>query len=815
MEEINGYTSEDIQVLRDIKHVRARPSMYIGDTTERGLHHLVFEVVDNCIDETMAGFANLILVTIHEDASVTIQDNGRGIPVDMHTEENKPALEVIMTITGAGGKFGGKAYQASGGLHGVGVTVVNALSEWLEVEVYLNKKIHFMRFEQGETVTPLEIRGETKLKGTRVTFKPDETVFKETELHFETLVKRMRQLAYLNPGTRIQIADERSGEEEIFESKGGIKDFVAYLNKNEDPLHKQVVYIEKEDGPITVSVAFQYNLGYGETIFSFVNNIHTEEGGTHLSGFKSALSRTINHYAKSAGLFKNDKTVPSGDDIREGLTAVLSIRIPDPQFEGQTKTKLGNSEAGTLVEIAVNEGLGVYLEENPRVANNIVKKSIQAAEAREAARKARDLTRRKGILNSGSLPIKLADCSSRDVESTELYLVEGDSAGGSAKQGRDRNYQAILPLRGKILNVEKTRLDKILRHEEICAMLSALGTSIGVEEFDINRIRYGKIIIMTDADVDGSHIRTLLLTFFYRHMIQLIEAGKLYIAQPPLYRIKRRSHIEYYHGEEEIQQYLLGHGLEGCVLHSLGENGSPKVIEKEQLRELLDIIIDLERQGMILRRRGIDIQDYFSHRESETGHVPLAQIQVMGQPPQYLYTEPALNEFLSEHAPKTSDEAEEEANGENGKPNDENNDYELVEFRQANHIQRMLDRLEELSFQIDDLFPMNREFEQDPKFKLVSDKEEVVIYSLQELLKQVRERGEKGVDKQRYKGLGEMNPDQLWETTMDPARRMLVRVKMEDGVKANEMFTVLMGSKVEPRRQFIEEHALDVQFLDV
>ncbi|MBI2193705.1 MAG: DNA topoisomerase (ATP-hydrolyzing) subunit B [Planctomycetes bacterium] len=800
------YTSEDIQVLRDIKHVRARPSMYIGDTTERGLHHLIFEVVDNSIDETMAGYANLILITLHEDDSVTVQDNGRGIPVDIHKEEKKPALEVIMTVVGAGGKFGGKAYQATGGLHGVGVTVVNALSEWLDVEVYLEQKTYFMRFERGVTTVPLEVRGETRITGTRVTFKPDAAIFQATAFHFETVAKRMRQLAYLNPGVRIQVVDERKDLEEVFESKGGIRDFVAYLNKDDDPIHQEIVYFRKEQGPMSVEVAMQYNLGYAEQIYSFANNICTEEGGTHLSGFKAALSRTVNSYGKANNLFKTEGLLPSGEDIREGLTAIISVRLPQPQFEGQTKTKLGNSEAGTLVETGVNEGLAVYLEEHPKDAVNIVRKALQAAEAREAARKARELTRRKGILNSGSLPLKLADCSSRDIQSTELYLVEGDSAGGSAKQGRDRVFQAILPLRGKILNVEKTRLDKILRHEEICALLSALGTGIGAEDFDIQRIRYGKIIIMTDADVDGSHIRTLLLTFFYRHMPQIISEGRLFIAQPPLYRVKKKSKIQYYHSEDEITEFLLMMGIEGITLEARNGGGGPVVFQGERLRHLLDLIIDIENQEKAVKRKGLDLQEYLALRDPRTGALPRARVQVSGQPPYFLYTDQELAELLASLAAKPGPEED----GGNAPA-----DCEVIEFRHSGHIQKALSRLGEFSLDVLDLFPHAQEADGPARFQVRSDKESAELPDLRQVLRYLRDRGENGVDKQRYKGLGEMNPDQLWETTMDPARRLLIRVKMEDAVKANEMFTILMGSKVEPRRDFIEKHALEVQNLDV
>lgn len=632
---LSEYNAGQIEVLEGLEAVRRRPGMYIGTTSSRGLHHLVYEIVDNSIDEALAGFCDRIDVTIHKDNSVSVLDNGRGIPVDIHPKMGKPAVEVALTVLHAGGKFSGGAYKVSGGLHGVGLSVVNALSKWLVVEVMLNGNIYHQEYERGKTMTELKITGKTKGKksGTKIVFAPDPEIFEEIIFEFEILAHRLRELSFLNKNVTINLLDERADTKEVYLHTGGIKDFVRYLNRNKDALHPKPIYFEGEKDTTQVEVCLQYNDGYSENIFSYANNINTQEGGTHEAGFKAALTRVVNDYARKSNLLKGNDANLSGEDIREGMTAVISVKVHEPQFEGQTKTKLGNSEIRSIVDSITGEGLGTFLEENPQVAKRVIEKSVQSARAREAARKARELTRRKSALESTSLPGKLADCSWKDPDLCEMYLVEGDSAGGSAKQGRDRRFQAILPLRGKILNVEKARLDRILANEEIRAMITAMGTGIS-DDFDLGKARYHKLIIMTDADVDGSHIRTLLLTFFYRYMRPLVENNYVYIAQPPLFKIKKGRDVQYAYTDEELSKTL-------------------------------------------------------------------AQI---------------------------------------GK-----------------------------------------------------EKSEI----------------------QRYKGLGEMNPEQLWETTMDPAKRTILQVKMEDAIKADELFTILMGDKVEPRKEFIYRHAKDVRNLDI
>ncbi len=627
----SNYGAEEIQVLEGLEAVRRRPGMYIGSTDTKGLHHLVYEIVDNSIDEAMAGFCDEIKIYLHEDNSVTVIDNGRGIPVDVHTKTGLPAVQVVMTVLHAGGKFGGGGYKVSGGLHGVGLSVVNALSEHLKVEVWLNGNIYSQSYQRGAPVTGLEITGKTELTGTKITFTPDSEIFEELDFNSETLSTRFQELAFLSKGIKIKFYDERNNTEVTYHHEGGIRDFVQHLNNNKDPLHKPI-YLEQDKDDIIVELALQYTGGYIDTLFSFVNNIHTIDGGTHEAGFKAGLTRVVNDYIRKNNLIKNGMNGLTGEDIREGLTAVISIKVPEPQFEGQTKTKLGNSEVRSIVDSVVVNGLTTFLEENPSVAKKVVEKSIMASRAREAARKARELTRRKTVLESSTLPGKLADCSNRDPSVSELYIVEGDSAGGSAKQGRDRGFQAILPLRGKILNVEKARMDRILNNEEIRAMITALGTGIG-DDFDLEKARYHKIIIMTDADVDGAHIRTLLLTFFYRYMKKLIEAGYVFIAQPPLYKIKKGKQERYAYNDRELEK----------ALDKIGTNASL----------------------------------------------------------------------------------------------------------------------------------------------------------------------------QRYKGLGEMDAEQLWDTTMNPDSRTVLQVKLDDAIKADEIFTTLMGDKVEPRRNFIRDNYNDVRNLDV
>lgn len=795
------YTGEDIQVLEGLEAVRKRPAMYIGDTGIRGLHHCVYEVVDNSIDEALAGFCTKIEVIMNADGSITVVDDGRGIPVDEHPTEKKPTVEVVLTVLHAGGKFEKGSYQVSGGLHGVGVSCVNALSAFLEVEVRRDGQVHHQRFEQGNAVSKLETIGKTSSTGTKVTFSPDPEIFPERTYNWDTLANRLRELAFLNRGITVTLTHEADDRSETFHYEGGIKEFVAHLNANKTPLYEEVIYFEKERDGIIAEIAFQHVDSYNEHLFSFANNINTIEGGTHLSGFRTALTRTINAYAKSNKLVKDDKSSVGGDDIREGITAVVSVKVPEPQFEGQTKTKLGNGEVDGIVQAIVNENLGTFLEETPLVGKRIVEKAVLAATAREAARKARDLTRRKGALDSGSLPGKLADCSNKDPSQSEIFIVEGDSAGGSAKQGRDRKFQAILPLRGKVLNVEKARLDKILANNEIQTMITAIGTGIGKEEFDIEKARYHRIIIMTDADVDGLHIRTLILTFFYRQMPELIKQGYIYIAQPPLYKIKKGKKEQYIENDAELTEILINLGAEKLALCNLEEQ---ELVPADKMKPVLDTISRIEAGIDLVRRRGADIKDFMAKRNPDTGAIPhyKAVISKAGEEtaPTYLMNEEELKAFNAEH--------ETDADSENP-----TNVY-WVELLVANTLEQDLNNLEQMGID-----PQYVCLSEDPVYtiKLVdSEADPTPIYSLFDLLDNVREIGQKSVGRlQRYKGLGEMNPEELWETTLDPDRRKLIKVVLEDFVKADQMFTVLMGDDVEPRRKFIEDNALNVRNLDI
>ena len=795
MSEINDkeYGADSIKVLEGLSAVRKRPAMYIGSTGPAGLHHLVYEVVDNSIDEALAGHCNEVTVSIHVDGSVTVEDNGRGIPTDLHPQQGKSAAEVVLTVLHAGGKFDSDSYKVSGGLHGVGVSVVNALSARLELEIRRAGKVHRQTYERGVPLAPLAVEGNTSRRGTKITFWPDGEIFETTEFSFEILSQRLRELSFLNGGVRIIIKDERSEKHHDFHYEGGIVSFVEYLNRAKTPIHPKPIFFTGTKEGVEIEVAIQYNDGYDEKIFSFANNINTHEGGTHLIGFKAALTRTMNTYASANNLLKNIKTSVSGDDLREGMTAVISVKVPDPQFEGQTKTKLGNSEIKGYVETAMNEKLAVYLEENPAVARKILEKGIEAARAREAARKARDLTRRKGALDGLSLPGKLADCQEKDPAQCEIYLVEGDSAGGSAKQGRDRRYQAILPLKGKILNVEKARFDKMLTSNEIRTLITAMGTSIGKEDFDVSKLRYHRIIIMTDADVDGSHIRTLLLTFFFRQMHELIERGHLYIAQPPLYKAKRGKKEIYLKDEAALLEYLLNEGVEGM---SVQMEQSGKVIRGKQIIPTLRNIIDFNNLFEKLTHKGVnrevlkvfvtgkvqngfgDMVDLTPLAQKLKAVEPRAEFQVLHEPARILFTlgnvrariDQGILEILSSHEYKLLLQA-----------------YRLVE----------------------DICQGERAF-------IASEgKEEGIVGDRQELLDFFFERAKKGQYIQRYKGLGEMNPEQLWETTMDPDKRVLLQVKIEDAVEADEIFTVLMGDQVEPRREFIERNALNVSNLDI
>jgi DNA gyrase subunit B len=799
------YGAESIQVLEGRDAVRKRPAMYIGSTGELGLHHLVYEIVDNSIDEALAGECDQVDVTIHMDNSVTIVDNGRGIPTGIHKKEKRSAAEVALTVLHAGGKFDDNAYKVSGGLHGVGVSVVNFLSEWLRLEVWQDGQVFEQEYKRGVPVAPLAQTGKTRKRGTKITFKADDQIFDVSEFNFETLSGRLREQSFLNKGVRITITDERTEKSHEFFYKGGIAEFVKHLNKNKNPLHAQPIYFERQSDAITVEVAIQYNDSYNETVYSFANNINTIDGGTHLSGFRAALTRTINNYGQTSGLFKAAKLNSglSGDDVREGLVAVVSVKIPQPQFEGQTKTKL-NSDVKGLVENFTNEAIGEFFEQNPAVARRIISKSVEAARAREAARKARDLTRRKGALDSGNLPGKLADCSETDPAVSELYLVEGDSAGGSAKQGRDRRFQAILPLKGKILNVEKARYDKMLSHSEIRALITALGTGIGKDDFDANKLRYHKLIVMTDADVDGSHIRTLLLTFFYRQFPELIERGHVYIAQPPLYKIKKGKTERYIKDEREMTKFLMRKATEDVVV-TVEKTG--KRIEGRELTRILEKLTEFAAFREKLARR--------MHDERLVD----ALIEAVGGPGGVYEQGTKLHKlFESEKLLGRIDKALSKAGFDTQLGRDEEHAlYEIeisrtsgngrvrIDWELATHVE--FQRAAELYREMPDL--------QTPPFVVGEGPSAVTLTTATALLDHVLSAAKRDIHIQRYKGLGEMNPEQLWETTMDPDKRVLLQVRVDDAVETDEIFTILMGDKVEPRRKFIEDNALEVRNLDV
>ncbi|MDD5236141.1 MAG: DNA topoisomerase (ATP-hydrolyzing) subunit B [Candidatus Omnitrophica bacterium] len=791
------YDATTIQVLEGVEAVRRRPAMYIGDTATRGLHHLVYEVVDNSVDEALGGYCDTIEVEVHSDNSVSVSDNGRGIPVDIHKTEKKPAIEVVLTTLHAGGKFDHRVYKVAGGLHGVGVSCVNALSEWMDAEVKRDGKIYHQRYELGKTASKLTTIGKTSSTGTKITFKPDRSIFKSIEYSYDILSQRLRELAFLNKGLKIKLSDERTDKEALFEFKGGIVQFVEHLNKNKNPLHNKVIYFEKEKDNVVLEVALQYNDSYTETMFSFANNINTIEGGSHLTGFKTALTRVINQYAKNKNMLKENMVI-SGDDVREGLTAVISLKLPNPQFEGQTKTKLGNSEIEGIVSSFAFESLSSYFEENPSIGNKIVDKVILASRAREAARKARELTRRKGALEGAGLPGKLADCSERDPAQCELYIVEGDSAGGSAKQGRDRRFQAILPIKGKILNVEKAAPDKVLSNEEIRTIITALGTGIH-EEFDIARLRYHKIVLMADADVDGSHIRTLLLTFFYRQMPQLVKDGYVYIAQPPLYKMKSGNREEYIQTEEQMNNLLFELGREGFSLARLKDK---KEFNDSQFKEILRLLSQLEYVEHSLGKRGVKLAKYMQMEHPKTKKLPIYMVKVEHKS-QFAYTDNELSSLLG-------DEAENKA--------------DFVEIYEAKDIEEIVQRLEKLGLDVAtyELLPpeelksvKEKETKPKPSYRLSGAKEHFDFFSLREILQFIKTLAKKGMNIQRYKGVGEMNPEQLWATTMDPERRTTLRVALEDAVEADKTFTVLMGDQVEPRREFIEEHSHEVKNLDI
>jgi DNA gyrase subunit B len=807
------YKADNIKVLEGLEAVRRRPGMYIGDTSERGLHHLVYEVVDNSIDEALAGHCNDITVTIHIENSVTVVDNGRGIPVDIHSTEKISAAEVVLTKLHAGGKFDKASYKVSGGLHGVGVSVVNALSETLEIEIKRDGKVYQQSYKRGVPQEPLKEVGKSKERGTRVTFKPDSQIFETTEFSFDTLSQRLRELAFLNRGLKITIEDERNQitienernqKKHEFFYKGGLMSFVEHLNRAKTAIHPKVVHCEGERDGVEVEIAMQWNDGYTENVFSFANNINTIEGGTHLIGFRSALTRTINNYALASGLLRKDDENLQGEDIREGLTAVISVKVPEPQFEGQTKTKLGNSEVKGIVEALVNEKFGSYLGEHPTEAKKIVSKGVEAARVREATRKAKELARRKGALDSGSLPGKLADCQERDPALSEIYLVEGDSAGGSAKQGRDRRNQAILPLKGKILNVEKARFDKMLSSQEIRLMITALGTGIK-EDYDEAKLRYHSIVIMTDADVDGSHIRTLLLTFFYRQMPQLVEKGHLFIAQPPLYKVKRGKQERYIKDESGLEDYLVEIGTEDLRLKT-ANNGNGLV--GQPLQSFIKKVLRWEKFMAVAARKrrsrtiieGLLLDDAFSD-EVLKNETALRQLQSV------------LESYVALVAP---DEAPLRASLEEDA---EHGSFKLICQTRYNGtgLRTVIDHEFLTSPEYKELRRLHGELMSPgaPPYTVENGEEQSRLRSFAELADHILEAGKKGQYIQRYKGLGEMNPGQLWETTMNPETRVLLQVRIEDAVEANDIFSTLMGDEVEPRRKFIEEHALTVKNLDI
>ncbi len=812
----NQYNASGITVLEGLEAVRKRPSMYIGDTGERGLHHLVYEAVDNSIDEALAGYASFVEVSILPDNSIRVADDGRGIPVDMH-EEGKPAVEVVMTILHAGGKFDHNAYKVSGGLHGVGISCVNALSKRMKVEVHRDGMAYEIGFERGNTVSPLKQIGPISDRGTIVTFSPDEEIFSTTIYVWDILKNRLRELAFLNSGVRITLTDEREGQErkEVFHYEGGISEFVTMLNSTKKALHP-VIYMHKAKDGLDVEVAMQYKDSFSETIYSYANNINTFEGGTHLSGFQTALTRVVNSYARGANLLKGDKGM-SGPDTREGLSAVVSVKVPDPQFEGQTKTKLGNNEVKGIVDSVVNEALSTFLEENPQVAKDIVGKAIVAANAREAARKARELIQRKGALEGFSLPGKLADCSSKDPSICELYIVEGDSAGGSAKQGRNSLFQAILPIRGKLLNVEKTRKDKMLENKEIQSMIAAIGCGLD-DNFDISKLRYNRVVIMTDADVDGSHIRTLLLTFFYRQMPELIETGHVYIAKPPLFKVKRKNDEQYIETEEQLDAYLFNIG--STDIEVMRKDGT--MLTQEQIKKITAFIAKAHHISQGLQRHGLAPEYYFSLAKEMD--FPIARIMVREtdgrMTEQFVYSEAEKQQYIEEalqRLPKYAPEQETAETvtvlGENGEETINQTFHPSIDVTDIFEFKTCSELYHEIAAEGYD--PTYLFQEADDLFKVVESDKIQKIRSLKGLAEEVKRNGRQGLAINRYKGLGEMNHDQLWDTTMDPEKRKMIQVKMEDAVEADRMFTLLMGDAVEPRRDYIEKHAAGVKDLDI
>jgi len=837
------YGQESIQALSDLEHLRLRPGMYVGDVhSGQALHHLVNEAVDNSIDEVMAGHAKHIWVTVHNEGSISIEDDGRGIPVERHDKISEQkgrdvsTLEAVMTMLKTGGKFDKKSYKTSGGLHGVGVKAVNFLSQWCEVQVCRGGHLYQQEFERGEVMGPVKRVGATTKRGTKVSFKPDPTIFGSLKFQADVLTKRLRELAFLNPGVHILFKDERTSEADEFRYERGIVEFVEYLNRASEVIHGEVVYIRGESEGVVYEVALQYANEYTENVHSYVNNIHTPDGGTHVSGFRTALTRSLNNYGKKEDIFKD--ITPTGEDFREGMTAIISIKVPEPQFQSQTKNRLLNTDVEGIINTAFGEYLGKYSEENPKIAKTILRKGVLAAEAREAARKAKEALRtRKGVLGSSSLPGKLRDCLSKNMEECELYLVEGDSAGGSAEGGRLRQFQAILPLRGKIINAYKSREDKVLENAEIQAMIQAIGTGIGADQ-DISRLRYNKIIIMTDADVDGSHIRTLLLCFFYRQMYQLVATGHVYVAQPPLFRvIKGKSKPYYVQTDEEMRAQLMERGVSDAELDLL-----PGIIRGTKMEQLTRILADVEEAIIALERRGISLKSHAERQDKTTGKLPEVHAVLRGK--DYWFTSlDAFNQFRQEQEEaggreiSISDTHGDGADGSakhpggqppagsatgNGQPA-EPSQLHFTELHEVRTINRALAALArffneqkiDLPFNLDMLIPQERTGSDQPRYVLRRGEHDVRLEDLRGLPSAIREMGQKGLHVTRFKGLGEMNAEELRETTLDPANRTLVKIKMDDVADADNIFRVLMGDKVEPRRDFIEKHALDVRNLDV
>jgi DNA gyrase subunit B len=821
----DSYGEDNVQIFRDTAHIRQRPSMYIGNTSSSGLHHLVYELVYNSVDEALAGYCHNIQVKIDVDKSISVSDDGRGIPIEEHHEAKRPTLEVVMTTVGAGAKFDKSTYKVSAGLHGIGAKAVTALSEWVEAEVRRDGRAYVQEYERGKPITEVKEIGAAKGTGTRITFMPDREIFHETTFDYDHLEARLRELAFLNKGLSIKLTDKRTEQEELFKYDGGLAEFVQYLNRSEEVIHKPI-YMEKVLDDVRVEVAIQYTTADDERVRCYANNAYNSAGGTHLSGFRAALTRTLNAYGAKENMFK-DGLEPIGEDFREGLTAVVSVQVPDPQLEAQTKVRLNNPEVEGIVSMVINEQLSKFLEENPAPAHKIMKKVILSAEAREAAAKAKKaLKDRKSMLNSGGVPGKLMECTSRDRDEIELFLVEGQSAGGSAESGRNRMVQAILPLRGKVLNVEKAQQQKMLSNEEICNLIAAVGIDIGNSD-DLENLRYGKVVILTDADVDGQHIRTLLLTFFYRQMLKLIQTGHIYVARPPLFKVTQKKNIRYVQTMDEMNHELMGRGLDGTRL-SLenregkiegGPNVSGATFEGERLASIMQILGELEGSLEILERRGLNLASFLTL--AGAAGLPPYRVQIGGHD-NWFFTPNEADAFLkSEQEKRGQDlvvggESPGSSNGTNGQSNGHVETIVRQELHEVRAINRGLERLREFGLGAADLIPAPRIAgrEPPPRFTLENGDNRRALPHLRHLVGEVRKLGERGLTITRFKGLGEMDAEELWETTLDPQKRTLLRVQLDDALKADEMFRTLMGEKVEPRRDFIQKHALEVKEID-